>query len=249
MSFANNRGIRIHYETYGKGPALVLQHGTSLSGADWIDLGFVEPLREDHQLILIDARGHGDSDKPHDPAAYDLSLRAGDVVSVLDDLGIQKADFFGYSLGGYIGFGLAKHAPERFNSFIFGGAHPYAENMQALRDRMPTSREVFAAGVDQVFGNLLKPGMRARLINNDLEALQVLTHDRVSIADVLPSMTMPCLLFVGELDPRLPQVKECASQLPSATFFTLSGCDHITALGRVDLVMPQIKTFLSKVPR
>jgi pimeloyl-ACP methyl ester carboxylesterase len=168
---------------------------------------------------------------------------------VLDDLGVQKADFFGYSLGGWIGFGLAKYAPERFNCFIFGAAHPYAENMQAFRDRMPTSRKDFAAGVDQVFGNLLKPGMRARLVNNDLKALQVLTQDRVSIADVLPSMTMPCLLFVGELDPRLAPVRECASQLPNATFFTLPECDHITAAGRIDLVMPQLKSFLADVPR
>jgi hypothetical protein len=42
-------------------------------------------------------------------------------------------------------------------------------------------------------------------------------------------MIMPCLLFAGELDPRFAQVRQCAFNLPSATFFGLPGCDHIAA--------------------
>jgi pimeloyl-ACP methyl ester carboxylesterase len=124
MPFVVNQGVRIHYETIGNGPVLVMHHGTSGSGADWIDRGYVDALKADHQVILPDARGHGQSGKPHDPTAYDLALRTSDVVSILDELEIHKADYFGYSLGGWIGFGLAKHAPDRFRSFIFGGAHP-----------------------------------------------------------------------------------------------------------------------------
>lgn len=247
MPFANNQGARIHYQTAGSGPALVLHHGTLGSGADWADLGYVDALNKDRQLILLDSRGHGESDKPHDPAAYDLALRALDVLAVLDDLSIRKSDYFGYSLGGWIGFELAKRAPNRFNSFIFGGAHPYAENMQAFRDLMPRNPGEFATVMDQLFGARLAPAMRSRILANDLDALRALTQDRESNADVLPSMTMPCLLFAGELDPRLAKVKECASALPSPTFFTLPECDHITALVRSNLVIPHIKAFLSKV--
>jgi pimeloyl-ACP methyl ester carboxylesterase len=157
-----NRGVRIHYETIGNGPALVMHHGTFGSGADWIDLGYVDALKADHQVILPDSWGHGQSDKPHDPTAYDLALRTSDVLAVLDELGIQKADYFGYSLGGWIGFDLAKHAPDRFRSFIFGAAHPYAESMQPFRDLMPRDRDAFAAMVDQVIRNRLTPAMRTR---------------------------------------------------------------------------------------
>jgi pimeloyl-ACP methyl ester carboxylesterase len=118
VPFADNQGARIHYQTVGSGPALVLHHGTLGSGADWVDLGYVDALKENHQLILLDSRGHGESDKPHDPAAYDLGLRALDVLAVLDDLSIRKSDYFGYSMGGWIGFEVAKLAPNRFNSFI-----------------------------------------------------------------------------------------------------------------------------------
>jgi pimeloyl-ACP methyl ester carboxylesterase len=249
MPFVTNQGVRIYYETIGYGPVLVMHHGTFGSGADWIDGGYVDALKADHQLILLDARGHGQSDKPHDPKAYNLALRASDVLAVLDELGIQKADYFGYSLGGWIGFDLARRAPERFGSFIFGASHPYTEDMQPFRDLMPRDRDAFAAMIDQVFGSRLTSAMRTRLLANDLDALRALTQDRESNADALPSMTMPCLLFVGELDPRLPQVRQCASDLPNVTFFSLTECDHIAGAARSDLVIPHLKAFLSKVHR
>ena len=223
-----------------------MHHGTMGSGADWIDRGYVQDLQADHLVILPDARGHGQSDKPHDAPAYDLALRASDVVAILDALGILQVDYFGYSLGGWIGFGLAKHAPDRCRSFILGGAHPYAEAMQPFREFMPHDHAAFAAVVDQVFGRGLTPAMRTRMLANDLDALRALTQDRESNADVLPSMTMPCLLYVGDLDPRLDHVRQCASQLPNATLLTLPQCDHIAALRCRDLVMPHLKAFLSK---
>ena len=247
MPFTNNGGVRIHYDTFGSGPPLVLHHGITGSGSDFIELGYVDELKADHQIILLDARGHGDSDKPHDPAAYDLRLRASDVVAVLDALGIAKADYFGYSMGGWIGFGVAKRAPQRFRSFIFGAAHPYSENMQPFRDFMPRDREAFPKMIDQAFGGRMTAGMRARQLTNDLDALRALTQDRVSNADVLPMMTMPCLLFVGEADPRFAQVKQCAAEMPNATFFSLPDSDHVGTAMRIDVVVPQIKAFLERI--
>jgi pimeloyl-ACP methyl ester carboxylesterase len=144
---------------------------------------------------------------------------------------------------------LAKQAPERFDSFVIGAAHPYAENLQPLRDTMLGNLETFAAGMERSLGDLWTPAMRARLLSNDLEATRALMQDRVSVADVLPTMTVPCLLFVGELDPRLPQVRECTARLPSAALFTLPGCDHVATLGRSEAIIPHVKRFLSTVPR
>jgi pimeloyl-ACP methyl ester carboxylesterase len=121
--------------------------------------------------------------------------------------------------------------------------------MQPFRDRMPADQATYALGVDQLFGTLISPAWRARLLANDLEALRALTQDRESIADVLPSITVPCMLFVGELDPRLAQVRQCVSQLPNATFFSLPGCDHISTGARADLIIPKVKAFLHQVAR
>jgi len=133
----SNNSILIHYEVEGNGSPLVLCHGSFGSLEDWRQFGYVDALADRHKLILIDSRGHGKSDKPHDPASYSLDLRASDIIAVLDELNIQTADFIGYSMGGWIGFGLARYAPDRFRSLILGGAHPFAEDMNAFRSLVP----------------------------------------------------------------------------------------------------------------
>lgn len=100
MPFANNDGIRIHYHVEGSGPPVVLHAGFTVDLEAWYEWGYVDALRPEYRLILIDPRGHGKSDKPHDPAAYEMSLRAGDVLAVLDNLGLQQAHYIGYSMGG-----------------------------------------------------------------------------------------------------------------------------------------------------
>jgi pimeloyl-ACP methyl ester carboxylesterase len=247
MPFVNNQGVHIHYESIGNGPALVMHHGALGSSADLIDCGYIDALKVEHQVILLDSRGHGQSDKPHDPEAYDLGLRASDVLAVMDELGVQKADYFGYSLGGWIGFGLAKRAPERFRSFTFVASHPYTEDMQPFRALMPKDREAFSSVLDYVFGRRLTPSIRERWLANDLDAMRALTQDRKSNADVMASMIMPCLLIVGELDPRLAPVRKCASELSNATFVSFPGCDHAAFAVCGDLVIPHLKAFLSKV--
>lgn len=111
MPYAENQGVRIHYRVEGAGPPLLLQHGFAGSLEAWREFGYVAALRHDYQCILLDARGHGSSDKPHNPSAYDLPSRVGDIVAVLDALRLPKAHFFGYSMGGWIGFGLAWSSP------------------------------------------------------------------------------------------------------------------------------------------
>lgn len=247
MPFVTSHGVRIHYQTVGSGPPLVLHHLAFGSGADWADLGYVDALKADRQLVILDSRGHGESDKPHDPAAYDLALRASDIFAVMDELGIQQADYFAYSLGGWIGFEIAKRAPGRFNSLIFGGSHPYSEDMQAFRNLLPRNPDSFARLIDQLFRAGLPSAMRQRWLTNDLEALRAATQDRASNVEALASMTMPVFLYVGDLDPRLPKVEQCRSMLPDATFLTLPGCDHLGAFMRSDLVIPHVKAFLSNV--
>jgi pimeloyl-ACP methyl ester carboxylesterase len=240
---AVNKGVRIHFETIGNGWPLVLHHGLGGSGSDWIDLGYADALKDGHQVILVDGRGHGQNDKLHDTSAYDLAIRASDVVAVLDTLGHRTSDYFGYSLGGNTGYGLARYSPERISAFVIGGAHPYAENLQPFRDLVPQDQAAWAATVDKVFGSLVPPAWRDRLVANDLAALRAMTsRDRQSIADdVLPRMSMPCLLFAGETDPRLEAVRECASHLTNVTLFTLPGCDHIGTFAQTEIIIPRVR--------
>ena len=257
MPYANNQGIRIHYEVEGEGPPLVLQHGLTHSVEFWRIAGFVEPLKGDYQLILVDARGHGASDKPHDPEAYRLALVVSDVVAVLDDLNISKAHFLGYSMGGLIGWGIAKYAPERFYSLIIGGASPYGHAPEGLGslDRFKQGMEAYLAAIKPRYGKWWTPEVKATLSANDLEALiavasgqaQDIVSLKEDIEDFLPAITVPCLLFGGEVDAWYAGAEECARHMPNATVISLPGLDHFEAFFRIDLVLPHIRKFLAEV--
>jgi hypothetical protein len=72
MPYVSSQNIRIHYQVEGDGPPLVLQHGSMSSLETWRQCGYVQALQHAYQCILLDARGRGGSDKPHDSTAYAL---------------------------------------------------------------------------------------------------------------------------------------------------------------------------------
>jgi pimeloyl-ACP methyl ester carboxylesterase len=248
MPFAESRGVHIHYQVEGNGPPLVLHHGFSGSLELWRQFGYVEALHHDYQCILLDARGHGASDKPHDSRAYELLRRVGDVVAVLDALNIPKAHFLGYSMGGWIGFGMAKYVPERVHALLLGGAHPYADHSwDAFRQVDGRDPEAFVAALESVVAQRIPPEFKPSVLANDLQALAAAAKERPALEDVLPTMTMPCLLFVGEADARYPAVLECAKHMAHATLALLPGCNHAAGFLRSDLVLPHVTRFLSTV--
>ena len=134
----------------------MLQHWSVATLENWYDFGYVSALKNEYQLILLDARGHGASDKPQTPEEYKLKKRVEDIVAVLDNLKIVKTHFFGYSMGGWIGFGLARFAPERLRSLIIGGATPYTTSMDGLRQFIRVAIEKgpkpFVAQWEEEFG-------------------------------------------------------------------------------------------------
>jgi pimeloyl-ACP methyl ester carboxylesterase len=114
-------GVKISYTVQGQGEPVVLNHGW-LSNADlnWELPGISALLAKDHQVVTLDVRGHGKSDKPVKEEAYGPQL-VEDIVRLLDHLKIEKAHIVGYSMGGIIaGNFIAKH-PTRVLSGTLGG--------------------------------------------------------------------------------------------------------------------------------
>jgi pimeloyl-ACP methyl ester carboxylesterase len=252
VPYANNQGVRIRYEVEGSGSPLVLLHGLAGYLEQWHELGYVGSLKKDFTLVLIDMRGHGGSDKPHDPEAYKLRLLVADVTAVMDALNISKTHFLGYSLGGRMAFALAKYAPERFYSFIIGGQSPYARPRARIRWWLQILKKGMSAYVEvceSTRGVKMAPQTRAKILSNDTEALAAFvsaTEWRANLEDALPNMTMPCLFFVGEADPSYAGARECASLLPDAEFVSFPGFGHDVDF-QSRLVLPHITKFLEKV--
>lgn len=249
MPHTHNDGVRIHYQVEGAGPPIVLQHGLMMSLRRWSMAGYVDALKSKYQLIMIDARGHGQSDKPHDPAAYELGARARDVVAVLDDLAIGKAHYWGYSMGGLIGFGLAQYAAERLSTLIIGGMDAFERKMPAAARFDSSNPNAFVQAVLdrlRIDPATLPPAIRDELLANDFKAIAAAQQDRASMAPLLPALTMPCLLYAGEVDPVFPKALETARLIQNSSFFSLPKLDHGAAFREASLVLPHVMQFLQR---
>ena len=262
MPYVTHKGIRIHYEVKGGGVPLVLHHSLTRSLDTWQDFGYVQELVGNYQLILVDARGHGASDKPHDPAAYRAECMVGDLMAVLDDLGIGKTHYYGYSLGALVGFRIAKYAQSRFQSLILGGGNPYSFRTAEEKQFLGEIREAMRMGAKQGMGAVvaflektagpMPPEAKARVLANDPQALLAVLkalEEWPSAEDLLPTMGVPCLVYAGEADPFYSGAEECVDRMPNATFIALPGLGHTPALYRSDLVLPYVSSFLAKVRR
>jgi len=245
MPYVKNQGVQIHYQETGNGSPLVLQHGFNSSLMEWYEFGYVEKLQDKYRLILLDARGHGASDKPHDPDDYALDLLVSDITAVLDDLNIKKAHYQGYSMGGWIGFGMAKYASDRLKGLIIGGAQPYGRSFEGVRKLLSRGLENWMAIVED--WGVYPPDALARMRKNDPEALLALIQDRADIADILQGMTMPCLLYAGGEDDQCDLMARCTKELSNATFVSFPGLDHFGVIPRSDLVAPHVIQFLGSI--
>jgi pimeloyl-ACP methyl ester carboxylesterase len=113
-------GVRIHYIVEGKGEPVVLIHGFAVDlTLNWAAPGIIKALADRYQVIAIDDRGYGRSDKPHDPQKYGRNM-VSDVARLLDHLSIRKAHIVGYSMGGRIASASLIDYPERVRSAVLG---------------------------------------------------------------------------------------------------------------------------------
>ncbi|MGJ5177056.1 alpha/beta fold hydrolase [Bradyrhizobium oligotrophicum] len=123
MPSFHNGAVEIAFIDEGEGDPIVLVHGfASTKNVNWVYPAWVSELRKaGRRVIALDNRGHGESGKLYDPAAYAIAEMAGDVTALMDHLGIASADVMGYSLGGRIAAHIALSTPQRLRSAIFGG--------------------------------------------------------------------------------------------------------------------------------
>jgi pimeloyl-ACP methyl ester carboxylesterase len=245
MEFALNRadGVRIAYRQWGAGRPVVMVHGTALSQAIWRGFGYVRELVQHHHVVTLDLRGHGRSGKPADPAAYTTELFVGDVLAVLDEIGIPAADYVGYSLGGRVGFSAVAAHATRFGRFVSIGGAPRTGPGSFDRVFFPGCIGVlensgmtgFLSGWEAHSGEPLDASTRAAFLADDAAALAAFMRAAErdpGVADsVLAQTPNPTLLLAGSADPERLRAAEAALEvMPDARLEVLAGATHASSL-------------------
>ncbi len=234
-------------------PALVLLNSLGTDLRMWDPQA--EALRDEFRVVRCDARGHGGS--PLADAPWTLADLGGDVLALLDSLGIEKASFAGVSLGGSTAVWIAAHAPERverlvpcFTSAYFGPPDPWleraatvrAEGVEAVSDAVLT--RWFTAAVDPDLRARMKAMMEATPPAGYAAATEVVGN--LDLRPDLASITAPTLVISGSEDPATPPAvgRALADGIPGADFVELSGAAHLGNLERLEAVTALLRTHL-----
>jgi pimeloyl-ACP methyl ester carboxylesterase len=250
-----NNEIAISYRVEGNGTPLVLQHGFTDSSESWYELGYVDALKSKYRLILPDTRGHGESDKPHDPLAYTPANFASDITAALDDLRIQKTHYWGYSQGGWIAFAMARHAADRVSCFVIGGASASTASafptQPGKEDPLLTALRRGPDALVKLYGEWISPALEQRLLTNDTAALIACRQQRLltqGYGDVVATIAVPTLVYAGSADPIHDAAHRSALEISGAEFISLPGLAHIAAMCQKEEILPRVQQFLERIP-
>ncbi len=242
MTYAPIGGQQLYYEVHGSGRPLVLLHGGLLT----IDLSFgplLGPLAAGRQVIAAELQGHGrtaDTDRP-----MTIDALAGDVLELLDQLGIAEADLFGFSLGGLVACTVALGAPSRVGRLVVASADPYRppgrESAPVDDAGMPTQAD-FEAMRDAYVAVAPDPGHFEKFAGR----VAAMVHEVPGrTADELRSLRVPTLLLFGDRDfSPLPDVVELFGLLPDARLAVLPGATHMDMTRRTAELLALITPFL-----
>ncbi len=216
----DSAGVKIHYEIKGQGPPVILIHGLMASAKiNWDWPGITPLLTNRHQVIALDCRGHGFSDKPTADGQYGLKM-VDDVVRLMDHLKIKQADVVGYSMGGMITMKLMALHPERVRSGVVGGMGWLQQWDPLLGTKDGTNQNAFIACV-KGFSELALAEKEVREIKT------------------------PFTVLMGERDPLRARTVEPLRQLrPDVPINVIAGANHLTCIGKPEF-KAALKNFLN----
>lgn len=253
MPFVDNDGVKIHYEIEGEGPDLIMIHGFAANlEFNWRMPRWIDVLKGENRLILMDCRGHGKSDKPKDPAQYGPNMQD-DITKLMDHLSIEKANFFGYSMGSRLSLFYMLSNPERVNCAILGGFVLPSKDDGQTQLRAKSVVDAFKADDISKAPDAVGKEFRrfAESTGADLGALTAVMmgfrQDKDTVTrETLKKIKVPVMTVVGSDDFLPGDMAEIAKVVPRACHFQIQGRDHLTVVGDPKFHMV-VKSFLNWV--
>jgi 3-oxoadipate enol-lactonase len=257
-------GIRMAYRERGRGheTTLLLVHGFPLDSRLWD--AQVAGLSTSVRVIAPDLRGSGRSDVP--PGPYSVDQYAGDLLGLLDGLGIGRAIVAGLSMGGYIAFALWRRHPERVQALVLADtrAEPDSPQGRANRDASAVRvREIGpAAFAEEMLPRIMAPAnvedphvrgralrmMAKQPVDGIVGALGAL-RDRPDSSTLLPNITVPALVVVGREDSLTPpaDARAMTNAIPGARMVEVPHAGHLSPIENPRAVNAALREFLREV--
>jgi pimeloyl-ACP methyl ester carboxylesterase len=200
---------------------------------NWVQPAWITTLtRDGRRVIALDNRGHGASSKLYDPADYHTSRMAGDVATLIDHLGIRRADVMGYSMGARIGAFVALEHPALVRSAILGGLGIHLVSGVGLPESIADAMEAPSpAEISDAQGRAFRAF--ADQTRSDRRALaacirgsrQTLSREQVG------KIAAPVLIAIGTKDDVAGSANDLAALIPGARALDIPGRDHMLAVG------------------
>ena len=227
-------GVEIAFLDDGEGEPIVLVHGfASTKEVNWVSPGWVSTLTQaGRRVVALDNRGHGESTKFYDPAAYHSAIMAEDVRALMDHLGLGRADVMGYSMGARIAAYLALAHPDRVRSAILGGLGIHLVEGVGLPETVAEALEAASvadvtdptAAMFRAFAEQTKSDLRAlaACIRGSRQTLSRTEVGRIAV---------PVLVAVGTADPIAGSAQALAALIPGAKVLPIPNRDHMLAVG------------------
>jgi pimeloyl-ACP methyl ester carboxylesterase len=257
--FFDSNGVKIHYTVQGQGEPVLLIHGFTADIQKQWTPDVLKALTKDFQVIALDNRGHGKSDKPHDPKKYGMEM-AEDAMRLLDHLKIKKAHVVGYSMGAMITNKLLVTYPDRIITATLGGAAGIREGGDTTRFNVLAESLEQGKGFGPLIERLTPPG-RAKPTEEDVKRINAMltaTNDVKALAaaarafkelavaeDKLKANRIPTLALIGEIDPLKKGVDDLKGHLANLKIVVINGADHITAFSQPEFTQ-HLQAFLTQ---
>lgn len=217
-----------------RGEPIVLVHGFASNHAvNWVNTAWVKTLTQDgRRVVALDNRGHGESEKLYDPAAYSRSLMATDVLNLMDHLDIARADVMGYSMGARITAHFAHEHGARIRKAVFGGLGMHLIKGGALPQGVADALE---APTSEALTDPMQIMFRkfAEATKSDLKALAAcIRGSRQSMSEEeVREIACPVLVAVGTRDAVSGEGPPLARILRNGLALDIPGRDHNLAVG------------------
>ena len=234
MPSFHHGAVEIAYLDEGEGDPILLVHGfASTKNVNWVYPTWVSELRKSgRRVIAFDNRGHGESAKLYDPAAYEIAIMASDITALMDHLNIERADVMGYSLGSRMTAVLARSQPERLRSAIFGGI-----GIGLIEGGGPGENVANALEADSLDEVTDPVGRTFRAFadqtRSDRRALAACLRGsrRLMRREEAAGIAVPVLIAVGTADEIAGSADALGAVIPGSRVLNIPNRDHMRAVG------------------